>query len=69
MRTDVESYSGFTADERPLRFRRGAQWISVEKVLDRWRDPEAMYFRVRSSDGECIVLRHSEREDMWSVES
>ena len=48
MTVEVESYSGFKADERPLRFRLGERWLAVEEVVDRWYDPDAVYFRVRA---------------------
>jgi hypothetical protein len=65
----VESYSGFRADERPLRFRLGDRWLSVEEVVDRWYDPDAMYFRVRAEDGCLHILRHHEPTDQWTLEA
>jgi hypothetical protein len=66
---EVESYSGYKADERPLRFRLGEQWLNVEEVGDRWYDPEATYFRVRADDGATYVLRHDERASIWTLEA
>jgi hypothetical protein len=65
----VEAYSGFKADERPLRFQLGERWLQVEEVLDRWYDPHAIYFRVRASDGALYVLRHSAPGDRWTLEA
>lgn len=65
----VECYSGFKADERPLRFQLGIRWLAVEEVMDRWYDPDAIYFRVRADDGGVYILRHSERDDVWTLES
>jgi hypothetical protein len=65
----VESYSGFKADERPLRFQLGTRWLAVEEVMDRWYDPDAIYFRIRADDGGLYILRHSEQEDVWTLES
>jgi hypothetical protein len=65
----VECYSGFKAVERPLRFQLGERWLEVEEVLDRWYDPHAIYFRVRANDGCLYVLRHSEPDDAWTLES
>ena len=62
MKVEVESYSGFKADERPLRFRLGERWLAVEEVVDRWYDPDAVYFRVRADDG-TTSYRHAERAD------
>jgi hypothetical protein len=69
MTVEVEAYSGFQADERPIRFRLGERWLAVEEVLDRWYDPEAIYFRVRADDGDLYVLRRGEREDVWTLEA
>jgi hypothetical protein len=69
MKIQVESYSGFKADERPLRFRLGDQWLEVEEVTDRWYDPGAVYFRVRAGDGATYVLKHAEPSDEWSLEA
>jgi len=65
----VECYSGSKADERPLRFQLGDRWLAVEEVMDRWYDPDAIYFRVRAADGDLYILRHSERDDVWTLES
>jgi hypothetical protein len=69
MRIEVETYSGFKADERPLRFRLGGRWLAVEEVLDRWYGPHAAHFRVRAEDGGVYALRHDQREDRWMLES
>lgn len=63
----VGSYSGFKADERPLRFQLGDRWLDIEDVTDRWYDPDAISYRVRASDGNTYVLRHSEPDDTWTL--
>jgi hypothetical protein len=68
MRTVVESYSGYKADERPLRFVLNGRSYEVEEVEDRWYSPESIYFRVVASDGNRYVLRHDESADSWSLE-
>jgi hypothetical protein len=55
----VDAYSGYKANERPLRF-----WLDaairenemngvyeIETVEDRWYDPNAKYFKVRTTEG------------------
>jgi hypothetical protein len=69
MIVQVECYSGFKADERPLRFRLGERWLAVEEVVDRWYDPDAIYFRVRADDGSVYVLKHAQRDDIWTIEA
>ena len=69
MQLTVETYSGFKADERPLRFRLGDQWLTVEEILDRWYDPNATYFRLRASDAHTYILRHVDASDIWTLEA
>jgi hypothetical protein len=70
-RLRVETYAGYKADERPLRFYLRERQFQVEEVLDQWYGPEATYFRVRADDGNLYILRHTENglEDTWSLES
>jgi len=67
----VECYSGYKAEERPVRFQLDGHDHIVEEVLDQWHSPDATYFRVRSDDGNTYVLRHSlsPQEDAWTLES
>jgi hypothetical protein len=67
MKIDVEAYSGYKADDRPLRFRLGDQWLEVVDVTDRWYDPNAVYFRVRANDGAMYVLKHDEPANEWTL--
>ena len=69
MRIEVEAYSGHKPDERPMRFRLGDRWLSVVDVVDRWFDPDAIYFRVRAEDGDLYILRHVEGSDIWTLEA
>ncbi len=63
----VESYSGYKADERPLRLHLGERTLEVVAVEDRWYSPGETYFRVLTSDGDRYVLRHIEAQDVWSL--
>jgi hypothetical protein len=69
MIVDVESYSGFKFNERPLRFRLGERWLAVLEITDRWYAPDAAYFKVLAEDGAAYILRHSETEDLWTLEA
>lgn len=69
MTVEVQSYSGYKADERPLRFRLSAAWLEVVEILDRWYDPDAVYFRLRATDGNLYILRHGEAASEWTLES
>jgi len=63
----VECYSGFKADERPLRLHLGERTLAVVEVEDRWYSPGQTYFRVLTSDGDRYILRHTEAQDVWSL--
>ena len=65
----VHTYSGHKADERPTHFEWMGIHYTVEAVLDRWYGPDYMYFRVRASNGAVYVLKHDEREDVWTIET
>ena len=67
----VECYSGYKADERPLRFYLGEKGYTVSEIIDQWYDPLAIYFRVRADDGNQYILRHTDKgqEDIWTLES
>lgn len=71
MKVRVESYAGYKADERPLRFFLDERPFAVEAVLDQWYSPDAIYFRVQASDGNHYVLRHRTglEEDSWTLEA
>jgi len=63
----VETYSGFKADERPIRLRLGERVLDVIEIEDRWYSPGETYFRVLASDGDRYVLRHIEAQDSWTL--
>jgi len=57
MRLDVECYSGWKADERPVRFSLDGHSYQVEEVLDQWYGTESTFFKVRADDGNLYILR------------
>lgn len=63
----VECYSGYKADERPVRIAFGEKTLEVTEVEDRWYSPGATYFRVLVGSGERYVLRHDDAQDVWSL--
>ena len=70
----VESYSGYTANERPVAFTfRGRRW-EVDQIVDRWYEgglepgrPQVNYFRVKTAEGTVFLLRYVSLFDAWSV--
>jgi len=71
MNLRVECYSGFKADERPVRFQLDGNVYFVEELLDQWYGPDDIYFKVRADDGNLYILRHrtSSEQGEWSLES
>jgi hypothetical protein len=65
----VECYSGYRADQRPLRFILRRHSFEIKEVEDQWYSPGAIYFRVRAEDGDYFVLRHDEAQDVWSLDA
>jgi len=68
----VECYSGFKADERPLRFTTLAhdgRTYEVKEVLDQWYGESYQCFKVRADDGNLYILRHAPADDTWTLDS
>jgi hypothetical protein len=65
----VETYSGFKADQRPVRFVLGQRTYRVLNVEDQWYSPSAIHFRVRADDGNVYVLCHHEADKYWTLEA
>ena len=67
MKIRVETYDGYRAGERPLRFRLGEKRREVVEVLDRWFGEDHDYFKVLADDGGVYVLRCGRGEDGWEL--
>lgn len=68
----VECYAGYKADERPLRFTAegpGSRTFEVKEVLDRWYGVGYSCFKVQADDGGVYILRHEERDDIWTLDA
>ena len=51
----VECYAGYRADQRPIRFILRGHKFEIIEVQDQWYSPGAVYFRVRTDDGDFFV--------------
>ena len=69
MQVHVDTYSGYTADERPLRFTVNGVTREVITVVDRWYGPGDLWFRVEADDGGVYILRYRTAGDCWTLES
>jgi hypothetical protein len=65
----VETYSGYKADERPVRVTIDGQAHEVAEIEDRWYSPGATFFRVMLANGERYVLRRVEAQEIWVLEA
>jgi len=67
MKIRVEFYSGYKANERPLRFYLGDRAIEVLRVVDRWYGEGASYFRVLGSDENLYILKGPIEDGSWEM--
>jgi hypothetical protein len=65
---EVESYSGYKADQHPLRLKLAGGTLEISEVDDRWYSPGETVFRVRVANGDRYLLRHVEAQDVWTLE-
>ena len=72
MNLAVETYSGYKADERPVRFELKGRKLEVTQLLDRWYSPDYSYFKIVADDGNTYVLRDQSSEhgpELWTLAS
>ena len=73
MKLHVECYSGYRADERPLRFaflgNPGTPKYEVKEVLDQGYWVGYQCFKVRADDGNLYILRKDLGQDGWRLDS
>ncbi len=72
----VECYSGYRVNERPVAFTFRGQRREVLEIVDRWYEgsidtarPEIHYFKVRTTEGDVVLLRYLSLFDSWSVKT
>src|SRR5678816_4159414 len=65
----VDAHSGYRANERPHQFCLDDDVFEIEGVEDRWYDPNAEYFKVRTVDGKRYLLRCDAQTSEWSLQS
>ena len=67
MKIKVECYSGYKANERPLRFSLGERMLEVRELLDRWVGEDADFFKVAADDGNNYILKYDRQKDCWEL--
>ncbi|MBD3392711.1 MAG: hypothetical protein GF418_11475 [Chitinivibrionales bacterium] len=69
MNVQVETHSGYKADEYPMRFRTGDAVLDVIEIEDRWYGPGYAYFRIFASDAKRYMLRQSLEDRSWTAQA
>ena len=67
-RIEVIAYSGYRANERPLRIIVDDRTLEVKKVIDRWYGPEHDYFKLLAEDAKTYLVKWDRRLDEWYLE-
>lgn len=67
MEVKVECYSGYKAQERPVRFSLGEKVLNVVEILDRWYGEDQDYFKLLADDGNTYLLRYDREFDRWEL--
>lgn len=72
--TQVECYSGYKANERPITFSYQGHRREITEIVDRWYEggidparPEISYFKVTTAQGGVFILRYLTLFDSWSI--
>jgi len=65
----VDAHSGCEANERPLRFSLDAETYDIASIEDRWYEPDAEYFKVRTTNSKTYWLRYEQQGDVWTLQS
>jgi len=67
IRTAVRCLASSRASERPISFLLNDDEIEIRSLLESWREPDYLYFRLETKDGAVYQLRHHEYEGSWEV--
>ena len=67
MQVQVETYVDEGGAEKLRRFRLDSRVIEVAENIDQWHGTDYRYVKVRSTDGNIYILRHSETCADWEL--
>ena len=74
-RIEVECYSGYKTNERPIAFTSRGTRLEVQDIIDRWYEVgheasrhETSYFKVRTLEGQVFIIRYQSLLDAWSIQ-
>ena len=70
----VECYSGYKVNERPVAFTALGSRREVSEIVDHWYEggikpdePVVDYFKVKTNDGNVFILQYAAHSDLWSI--
>ncbi|HUI91536.1 MAG TPA: hypothetical protein VLX68_04725 [Chitinivibrionales bacterium] len=69
MNISVETFSGYKADEYPVRFSLQDRRYEIISIEDRWYSPGCSYFRVFADDGNTYILKQIPGNNEWQIVS
>lgn len=64
----VECHSGYQYADRPTAIFWEGQRYEVAEILERWRTPGMIHFRVITTVEQSFDLRYDEHDDVWYIE-
>ena len=67
VRTEVRCLASSRANERPISFLLDNTEVEIRSILESWREPDYLYFRIETKDSGIRKLRHHEHMDYWEV--
>ena len=67
MKIRVDAYSGYKANERPLRFWNDDTPYEIVAIERQWHELDAACFRVRTADTSTYTLCYNESTDTWTL--
>jgi hypothetical protein len=65
----VTCWSDYTYAQQPVGLTWQGKQYRVSKIMDRWRSPQGLHFRVLSHDKRIFTLTYHEAEDQWSIQT
>ena len=67
-KVEVNAYSGYKANERPLSLILDSRKLEVINIIDTWYGEEHDYFKVLADDGKVYLLKWHRTMDFWTLE-
>lgn len=61
----VVAYSGYKANERPLRLTIDNKELEVEQIMDRWSGEDHDFFKCLANNGKVYLVKWDRIRDQW----